>query len=1056
MPASFITDHRRIRRFLIALSIVICTLQVAIPLHALTKKLVPYKDKYVNTKIHPYTHLLKGPESSKQLQSKSNNYEKLLVILVDFQEEDVDDPNTSGNGKFQLTPDPTYLYSVGAPPHDREYFETNLEAMKYYYRAVSAESYQLQYDVWPKNKPAYTLPQKMGYYNPPNASSTLFVSRMEEYFKTAFETADADDPAIDFGAYAHYMIIHAGSDWQHDSLGDTPSDIPSFFIRVGDGKQAIVDNGATEIFHACNVPSTISQDFKIEEHADGNLHTGYGALNAVLFHEFGHSLGLVDLYNVRNFYPMVGAFDIMDSGGAGLIMDILPGNGYVLLEGALPSLPGAFSRALLFEDYFRQQGFMKDIDEFQTNTPVSLAASSFKQAAGTIPSIIKIPISKDEYYLIENRSIDPDGDGDTSVLGALDGRVILYPTPYGSPSNAPSYEYDYLLPSFITDSGRVEGGGILAWHVNERILYQEGKTDSGVFRSNFDLNTVNTNVNRRGVRVLEADGLPDLGEMYSMYWTGTPYEYFHATKPSLDSLGFFVQWSTDAWRPVLSGNSKPTMLDSNGIGTYMALAEITNPAAIMQFKILPGLFDNAFSHDYSSTALQAAPIINTAYSNLSVPVYKTANMNLWSAFGNEWQDLMGSYDLPEFSFDYPLVSADSYNDGFSELIGVKGNGLYIMDFADSFLNSQSIVFPEPIVSIPIGANDALYVNSETTLYKIQNAEITDFTSLPGIKAMAICENTLFALQKNRLTIIDISDFVDQIHKNLPEEFGDYEPVIYKSDGGEQHVFITANSGSVYSYDGDAFRKIFSNGSVAKPTQLAVIETPQTAPLIFFGIDNKAYAISANGSLQSGFPVDLGASKVHSGRHCKALDLDNSQYLYLPMEEQGYLAIDLNARISIPNSLIYKHTGKQDYLYYDETNHRLLWYYPTASGMLHINSKTGFTENPILWQGFRNGNSGVNSGAWRNQQLSNTKLNAYVYPNPVQSRTFRLRMENANPKTIVSIFDISGVRIQKHLLDADSATVRELELDADRLSSGVYMISIQSGKQAKTIKFAVEK
>jgi hypothetical protein len=33
------------------------------------------------------------------------------------------------------------------------------------------------------------------------------------------------------------MIIHAGSDWQHDRMGDSPVDIPSFFIRVGKEKR---------------------------------------------------------------------------------------------------------------------------------------------------------------------------------------------------------------------------------------------------------------------------------------------------------------------------------------------------------------------------------------------------------------------------------------------------------------------------------------------------------------------------------------------------------------------------------------------------------------------------------------------------------------------------------------------------------------------------------------------------------------------------------------------------------------------------------------------------
>ncbi|MBM4404301.1 MAG: hypothetical protein FJ042_08010, partial [Candidatus Cloacimonetes bacterium] len=167
---------------------------------------------------YPYSGMLHSPLSkSDQMRRSSNpNYNRLLVILVDFQEEMPDDPLTTGNGKFLLAPDSTWKTTIGSPPHDRAFFEANMEALRFYYLAVSYGSYDLEFDVWPKDRQAYTLPHSMGYYKPPNATADVFIARMEEYFKVAFETADALDPQIDFGSYGHYMIIHAGSDWQHD------------------------------------------------------------------------------------------------------------------------------------------------------------------------------------------------------------------------------------------------------------------------------------------------------------------------------------------------------------------------------------------------------------------------------------------------------------------------------------------------------------------------------------------------------------------------------------------------------------------------------------------------------------------------------------------------------------------------------------------------------------------------------------------------------------------------------------------------------------------------
>ncbi|MCK9556845.1 MAG: T9SS type A sorting domain-containing protein [Candidatus Cloacimonetes bacterium] len=1026
----------------------------------------------VRQKRHPFTEKLLQTKNDIVSRKSGGEYQKLLVILVDFQEDS--DTRSTGNGKFMLEADPDYIYSVGAPPHDRQYFEANLEAMRYYYLAASAGSYELEYDVWPKDKPAYTLSQNMGYYNPPDAESSEFVEKMEEYFKEAFETADRDDPEIDFAAYAHYMIIHAGSDWQHDIAGDSPLDIPSFFIKVGDGKQVEVDDGNHEIFHACNVPATISQDFQTEEIDGQVIHSGYGALNSVLFHEFGHSLGLVDLYNVRNFSPMVGAFDIMDSGGSGVLVDQLNNGDFVYLEGAMPVLPGAFSRLLLFEEDFENRGLFKEVTDLKLFSRLDLAASSLKQSGDMGPSIIRFQINPDEYYLIENRNLDPDGDGGTAVYGTLEyqadptrKRVILYPTAYDDNNNSPTYEYDYLLPSFIDAQDNVHGGGILAWRVNEKVLYQEGTVyEDGSFASNFDTNYVNTSFSRPGVMVLEADGIRDLGEYYSQYWTGTAYEYFHAHKPFLNNIGQFMQWSPEEWRPRLSSQSKPAMLDEKGLGTMFYLDEISDPAPIMNFVLKAGMFEESVNLNVNGSSF-AGQVINTSFGNTLLPFSGYNYINLYSDEYGDWSPMLENEPTNAGFFDYPLINMNFNNDQYMDLVGVSGNLLYLIDISTGVCNTTTITFPDS-VSRPLVYEDAVYVYDSDILYKIKDGAIECFVPMEGIKNLTAYSDCILATQKSRLMQLSKESLEIERTIMIPEEIGDYEPVICM-DAEEAIIFVTANNGNIYRYaayndkqDEGIIVRIFSNTGSYLPSQPALIALEDTELRIFFGLGNNAYMLSQNGYLHAGFPRYLDKIHIEAKADAKALRLGDETLLLFPVAQQGYIAVNEEAEPRYQYSLLMPHNAMNessawsDFMYYDEDNHRLLWYYSVVDGQNsrnYIHSIASDT-NPILWNGYLNSGSGVVYGSITGTAApDNAPLHAYVFPNPVKSGIYRLRVENASADTKLHIYDISGSMVYSTHKNDERF---DLELDSKDLSSGVYVVHVKSGVKDKTFKFAVEK
>ncbi|MDD4309420.1 MAG: T9SS type A sorting domain-containing protein [Candidatus Cloacimonetes bacterium] len=1022
--------------------------------------------KSTQPRKHPYTNqLIQSMDTSPKIQTKQSNpesFQKLLVILVDFVLEETDDLNTTGNGKFMLEADPTYLYSIGAPPHNREYFEKNLEAMHYYYRAVSAETFQLEFDVFPKDKPAYTLPNPMAYYNPANASSELFVSRVEEYFKTSFETADAEDPEIDFSAYGHYMIIHAGSDWQHDVFQDTPSDIPSFFIKVGSGKEAVVDGGNTLIAHACNVPATISQDFQVSEDDNGEIiHSGYGALNSVLAHEFGHSVGMIDLYNVYSFRPMVGVFDIMDSGGSGILVDQLSGDHLgelVMVEGALPTFPGAFSRNLMFENAYLDKGYIKELHQIQPFDTLNLHTISLSQdAANIVPHTYKIPLNSREYILVENRSVDPDGDGGTAVFGALDSRVILYPTAFDDPDNNPTYEYDYLLPSFQKADGSAVGGGILVWHVNDAIIYDEGEADSdGVWQSNYDRNTVNTDVDRRGVSVIEADGLNDLGSDYSMYWTGTPYDYFHAKKPVLNQSGQFVNWSVTSWRPELSNSTKPPLLDSFGLPSLHALKQISNPLPVMTLQLTSGFFDATTIVGFNTPSLVTANIINSSFSDVDLPVMGSGMINLLSRTDDAWINQMGEFYDSMTTYSYQPQKSDNNADGFYELVTVLDKLVHFVDFSQDGMSTHTITFPSNLITTPLSIDHSVYAATDACLYKVNSFEISSFIEMQGAKKLSANADFVVILGADYLKLLDkpLSSVLSNIM--LPEEFGNYEPLIFQNaDDASTKIFIMANSGNIYRVQNSLLHKIFTNHSLSAPGQIALTKLGEVSPVLFFGIGNKLHAIKTDGSALKGFPVSTLRS-VSSWESPMSLNLGNQDLVFYPIENQGYLAVN-EAGAALPEwSLLLSRNAKNDFLYYDDQNSELLWYYPDSFGKLYIHSLAGLSSNPILYSGFRNDGSGVFIGSETNETLLNGNFDAYIYPNPVKGDYYRIHLENAVGKTTMKLYDVSGTLIQKKTIEESLINPRDLELDPQKLGSGVYFLTLESNGRIKKLKFAVEK
>jgi len=434
---------------------------------------------------------------------------RILGIRVQFRREFPDDPATTGNGCFDLRSYEEFYqeeqHIIDPAPHNKAYFEAHLQALGNYWSMVSKGKLHLEFDVFPKGDTAYTLPYTISHYGSIDSTPRpqfYPVEQLDSLFKHSFALADTSSlDEIDFSGYDSYFLFHAGSDRQHDlgtfGIDPTPSDLFTGFIMLGEP----VEVGDEFIWDGLILPETGSQDNKIT------------ALNGLIAHEFGHQLGLVDLYNTRNFFTQVGDFALMDNFAQNVGVEL--DSCYTLVTGVLPVLPCGWSRAFL--------GFVSPA-KISDEGDVRLLAAELEDDQ---VQLVKVPINSEEYFLIENRQIDLDGVPIPYLRADSLTGVVLGLVDVATDSDR---EYDYLMP----------GSGVLIYRVDEAVAYLDVDED-GI--PNFWDNKLQWDKDRKFMTLMEADGIIDFGGNYytgfgsqeDMYYQGNQSEFTSYTYPSTRS-----------------------------------------------------------------------------------------------------------------------------------------------------------------------------------------------------------------------------------------------------------------------------------------------------------------------------------------------------------------------------------------------------------------------------------------------------------------------------------------------------------------------------------------
>ena len=491
----------------------------------------------------------------------------VVALRVEFQ------PDTSrfttGDGTFSENLYRGLEVSIDPLPHDAGYFQAHLDFLSHYVEHVSDGRTVVSTHLVPE---VVRVSQPMAAYSPigADAHSDAELSKLAALVREAWTLAGAQsgfdlsefDPAT-----TAFVLFHAGAgrdiELTGTSLDRTPQDLPSLFFDEASLRR--LSPGPPIIFNDFVVPSTIVIP-ETESRLGRNFITDEDfvaefSINGFLAASFFSYLGVPDLFNTETGESAIGSFGLMDP------------LGIFAFNGLFPPEPSAWTKQYL--------GWSNPVEIAPGTDPqeVTLGAVS---ALG-FSDVVRVPVSGAEYFLVENRQRAAESD-DLVLSVYRDGEIVEQRIPLGTENfnrfNVDAFEggvvvgadpYDRALPG-IEDEGVRYDGGIVIWHIDERVL-----------RDGLASNRVNSDPDRRGVDVEEADGAQDIGFGIGGVALGTPFDFWYEGNPAtaITASGALVQLYENRF----GADTFPSSSSSEGGLSFVELSDFSASGASMTFRV---------------------------------------------------------------------------------------------------------------------------------------------------------------------------------------------------------------------------------------------------------------------------------------------------------------------------------------------------------------------------------------------------------------------------------------------------------------------------------------
>ncbi len=964
----------------------------------------------------------------------------ILAIMVQFQPDLYD--ATVGNGTFgsvysEQTASRTDI--IDPLPHDKVYFENHLEFVKNYYEKNSNGKLHVNYTVADN---IVTLDNTMRVYSPEVGSDDF--SGIVNLAQESWQKFSAQNPNFDFSQYDMFVVFHAGVGRDVSLPGSLglERDIPSVYLSLnsmryylGNTFDGIEVGNNFKIKNSAILPETESRESAtIVGTALYQL-----TINGLAVSMVGSYLGLPDLYNTETGYSAIGRFGLMD------------GQSIFAYGGAFPPAPSPIEKMWL--------GWIEPKEIYLKDTKVDLTTYAKAQAGDT--TLVKIPINSSEYFLIENRQRDADNNGAviTYKLGNRSHTIVLS----NDTTGFNNYDID-TLRGVVTDVDEFDwalpGKGIVIWHIDENVI-----------NANRASNTINNDKTHKGVAVMEADGIFDIGEIFTTIFGDTFVGEGEQNDFWFD--GNTGHYFADAFTP----ESKPSSESYLGANSGIYITRFSSVSNIMSFDLKFNFNEfrlkKVISLPQSGKVdfVNSVPVSNTGHftvqSGNTVYVYNREGtlINTLNNFsetpnillGNSITYIIGNVGnkINFFSIDGNSTKLDSFYikgnltsritgllDVLSPfLFAVENNGInkiYTVDYPNEAVDTSSFVIVDKITQI-LSAHNFLLAIGEKSLYDVSSMSYTD--GAPQFQA----ENNIL-----EGAFADVSNpYGDELSKIILLE--------------KNNLIEVVNAGTYEKY---ASFKLEGKEQI---TDFSLVDLGDGVyPYINYSADGKNYFYNLEGVLSDYSPLEddneegyLGAGITFTPNGENAHILNSTSDGRLFFFDKDRMSSRPSPFFSLGSPLV-----QSPIFFMDHDSTKIVA--ADNSGKIYLfNYPKKISSLKPFWSGKYS--DGANN-MYFNLMLpsssvdNNFKLvNAYNWPNPVYGNTTNFRFKVTEDSEIkIIIFDMAGTKVTELNGRASKDMDNEIAWDVSSVQSDVYFANFQatginSNKtESKLIKVVVVK